>query len=74
MLQLSGEAEKIVRATMRARNFKSIDEYVDAAEKALAFKWLNEELQIGIDQLNRGEKLPYDDKRINLKLEERFNQ
>lgn len=74
-LQLSGKAEEIVREKMAQGIYTNATEFVSElilrAEELdqLKLETLRQALQIGLDQLNRGEGIPLDIDRINKKID-----
>ena len=74
-LQLSGKAEEIVREKLALGIYTNAAEFVSEiilrAEEfdKLKLEKLRQSLQIGIDQLNRGEGIPLDIGRINAKID-----
>ena len=66
-IHLSGEREQAVLALMQAGGFASETDVVDEAIKLLEERFeqvklaeLRREIQIGIDQADRGELMPFD--------------
>ncbi len=71
-IELSKELEQTINTAMLSGKFKSPEECISEAIKALKLQWLNEELQIGIDELDRGEGEPYDREGINEEVEKQL--
>lgn len=70
-LELSKALEQTINSAMLSGKFKSPEECIAEGIKALKLQWLNEELQIGIDELDRGDGVPYDQGSIDKEVDER---
>lgn len=70
-IQLTGEAEEIVRAKMLSGGYASATAFItDILLRADEFdriklERLRREIQLGLDELNRGEGVPFDLDEIN---------
>jgi len=79
VLQLSGKAAEIVQEKLASGIYADAAEFVSEAIlraeelDKLKLERLRQELQIGIDQLDRGEGRPLDIDRINRELDEKLD-
>jgi antitoxin ParD1/3/4 len=78
-IRLTPHLEEFVDEQVRAGKFASADEAVAAAvnqmrEREEKIAWLRREIQLGVDQLERGEGAPWDLADTKARLEERLRQ
>jgi len=77
-VQISGKAAKIISAKVAAGIYADTAEFItDIVLRADEFdrvklERLRRELQVGIDQLNRGEGVPLDAKKINRAIDRKL--
>jgi antitoxin ParD1/3/4 len=79
-VQISGKAAEIINAKVASGFYADATEFItDIVLRADEFdqvklERLRRELQIGIDQLNRGESVPLDAKRINRAIQRKLKK
>jgi Arc/MetJ-type ribon-helix-helix transcriptional regulator len=71
-IELSKDLEQIINSAMLTGKFKSPEECIVEGIKALKLQWLNDELQGGLDELERGEGEPYDRDKIIEEVEKQL--
>ncbi len=77
-IQLSGKAEEFVKAQLISGGYPDATTFVSAvllrAEEfdRLKLERLRREIQLGLDELDRGEGIPFDIEDINRELDQEF--
>lgn len=76
-IRLQAESEKFIAEQVRAGKFASEEEAISAAvdqmrEREEKLAWLRRELQIGVDQIERGDCAEWDVEEIKGELRKEF--
>ena len=80
VIKLSGKAEEIVKARMAAEKYSDAEEYVSEiilrAEEYSAMKLdrLRQAIQVGLDELDAGQGVPFDIDEINREMDQELSR